>query len=108
GGCEWKAGGAEAEAVALGIPHPRARAGEDGGGKDPASGVRPAGQLLAAAEEPRPFLLSDLDVAQDALALLLRDAGSHLHGGIEAVADPERLDARHEPGEESVIDRSVH
>src|SRR5205823_7097635 len=37
------------------------------------------------------FGYSRLDVAQDALTLLLRDDGSHAHAGIEAIAESQRF-----------------
>ena len=70
--------------------------------------VRGAGELVATAGEPRPFLPADLDVLLHGLQLTAAHRRPHLRRRIETVADAQRPRARDELLDERLVDLLVH
>lgn len=76
----------------------------------PGEVLPPEGGLgpLPAHEEPRPFLLPRLDVAQDPLEVLGVDQGPHLRLGVQGVAHPDGPGPFRHPPHEVLKDLLLH
>src|SRR5207253_6720295 len=92
------------EDLILSYPHIVTYIGEYGRWHEVSLGKRPFGEPVTAGKRAGAFLLADLEVAGDALELLLRNQRPDLRLGVDSVADPQPIAELGHAIDEFVVD----